>query len=224
MVALDNLVSLGQGRVGRLRLAFDRVTLAGAIALAAALLVLATIVLNGLTDNAFRLGSQMGWRFTTIIFFAVLAACPAGRLAARILPAARILEERTPELIWGFCASYGIYLLAVLLPNAIHLSGGALLFVLFGAMVTGVMALTATPLHLSHTGTELIAGRVRRTLLGTATIYFWMCYALLALERISGPHRPDTFYSISLLLMITGLLLRFADRWAGPAAENSETA
>jgi hypothetical protein len=219
MVVLDTLATVRQGRIARLRPSFDRFTLTGAIALAAALLVLGTIVRNGLTDNAFRLGSQAGWRFTNIVFFAVLAACPAGRLAARIRPAARVLEDRTPDLIWGFCASYGIYLLAVLLPNAIRLSGGALLFVLFGAMVTAVMALAAAPLRLSHRGTELIAGKVRRALLGTAMIYFWLCYALLALERISGPHRPDTFYSVSLLLMIGGLLLRFADRWAGPPAE-----
>jgi hypothetical protein len=219
MVVLDTLATVGQGRIARLRLGFDRFTLTGTIALAAALLVLGTIVFNGLTDNAFRLGSQVGWRFTTIVFFTVLAACPVGRLAGRILPAARVLEDRTPDLIWGFCASYGIYLLAVLLPNAIRLSGGALLFVLFGAMVTAVMALTAAPLRLSHGGTELIAAKIRRTLLGTAMIYFWMCYALMALERISGPHRADTFYGISLLLMILGLLLRFADRWVGPAQE-----
>jgi SAM-dependent methyltransferase len=31
--------------------------------------------------------------------------------------------------------------------------------------------------------------------------------------RISGPHRPDAFYDISLSLMLVGLLARYADRW-----------
>jgi len=50
-------------------------------------------------------------------------------------------------------------------------------------------------------------------LLGGATIYFWLSYCLMALARISGPHRPDAFYGISLCLMVTGLLVRYADRW-----------
>jgi hypothetical protein len=54
---------------------------------------------------------------------------------------------------------------------------------------------------------------VRKVLLGTAAIYFWLCYSLMALARISGPHRPDAFYDVSLSLMIVALLIRYADRW-----------
>ena len=50
-------------------------------------------------------------------------------------------------------------------------------------------------------------------MLGTSAIYFWLCYSLMALARISGPHRPDIFYDISITLMILALLLRYADRW-----------
>jgi hypothetical protein len=44
-------------------------------------------------------------------------------------------------------------------------------------------------------------------------MYFWLCYALMALARISGPHRPDAYYGISLCLMVAALLLRYADHW-----------
>jgi len=245
-LSADDLAVLGRRRISRFRLALDRFalpprkllrmlpgrpvlvhfTLAGWIALAAALLVAGTIAVNGFSGNALRLGSQMGWRFANLVFFAVLAAAPVGRLAGRYWPAARALEARCPNLIWGFCASYGVYLLAVLVPNSVRLSGGALLFVLFGAGVIAVMAVAAAPLRLIHgtaplIGTPpLIGTKVRRTLLGTALIYFWLCYCLMALEYISGPHRPSSYYSFSLLLMILALLLRFADRWAAPADDD----
>lgn len=246
MVAFDNLAALGQRRIARLRLAFGQLalprfavpralpsssvsdgtawvlsvlkwfTLPGWIALAAVLLVMGTIALHGFSGNAWRLGSRMGWRFASLVFFAALAGAPVGRLAGRFWPGARVLEDRSPELIWGFCASYGVYLLAVLVPNGVHLAGGALLFVLFGAGVTAVMAAAAAPLRLIHGAAPLIEDKVRRALLGTAMTYFWLAYCLLALARIAGPHRPGYFHGTSLLLMILALLLRFAGRWAAP--------
>ena len=56
----------------------------------------------------------------------------------------------------------------------------------------------------------------RSLLLGTAAGYFWLCYSLMGLARIYGPNQPDAFYGISLCLMLTGLLVRFADRWFSP--------
>ena len=48
-----------------------------------------------------------------------------------------------------------------------------------------------------------------------AASFFWLTYALTGLAHLSGPHRPDGFYGLSLSLMILALLLRFADRlWA----------
>jgi hypothetical protein len=202
------------------RFTLARFTLAGWIALAAAVLVAGTIAVNGFSGNALRLGSQTGWRFAGLVFFAVLVAAPAGQLAGRYWPAARRLESCAPQLIWGFCASYGIYLLAILVPNGVHLSTGALLFVLFGAGVISVMAATAAPLYLIYGGAPLIGTKVRRTLLGTALVYFWLCYSLMALEHIGGPHRPGGYYDFSLLLMIFALLLRFAGRWAAPAHDD----
>ena len=41
-----------------------------------------------------------------------------------------------------------------------------------------------------------------------------MCYSLMALAHLSGPHRPDGFYGFSLMLMIAALLMRFGERLA----------
>jgi hypothetical protein len=75
-----------------------------------------------------------------------------------------------------------------------------------------VLAAMAAPLTRAN-GKPIIPEKIRRVFLGTAVIYFWLTYSLMALARISGPHRPDGFYGLSLCLMVAGLLARYADRW-----------
>jgi len=210
MVALDNNAIFGSGKVPRLRVTLA--PLVSGIALVTIALVLGAILVRGFAENGFRLGSQLAWRYTFFIFFAAMVAEPAGRLAARLFSGFTWPESLGRKLIWGFCASYGVYLLSVFLPHVIRLSGGATLMVMFGGTVALVMALTAGPLKRLG-GKPLIGERTRRAMLGMAFIYFWSCYSLMALARISGPHRPDAFYDISLSLMLIALLVRFADRW-----------
>ena len=210
MVALDNNAIFGSGKVPRLRVTLA--PLVSGIALVTIGLVLGAILVRGFAENGFRLGSQLAWRYTFFIFFAAMVAEPAGRLAARLFSGFTWPESLGRKLIWGFCASYGVYLLSVFLPHVIRLSGGATLMVMFGGTVALVMALTAGPLKRLG-GKPLIGERTRRAMLGMAFIYFWSCYSLMALARISGPHRPDAFYDISLSLMLIALLVRFADRW-----------
>lgn len=210
MVALDNNAIFGSARVRRLR--FTLAPLVGAIALVAVALVLGAIIARGFAENGFRLGSQLAWRYTFFVFFAALVAPASCRLANRFFPAFSCPESLARKLIWGFCASYGVYLLSVFLPHVIRLSAGATLMVLFGGTVATGMALTAAPLK--RLGDRPLIGEMtRRAILGTATVYFWSCYSLMALARISGPHRPDAFYDISLLLMMGALLICYADRW-----------
>jgi hypothetical protein len=211
MVALDNTAIFGLAKIPRLKSALS--PLVGGIAFLAVALVFGAIVARGFAENGFRLGSQFAWRYASLVFFAVLVAGPLCRLAALVFPRFTPPESLSRKLVWGFCASYGVYLLSVFLPNVIQPSAGATLMVLFGATVALVMAVTAAPLvRLGRP--PVVPGKIRRVLLGTATIYFWMCYALMALARISGPHRPDAFYGISLCLMVVGLLVRYADHWA----------
>ena len=216
MVALDN--SAFFDRVPRLKLNLG--PLVGAIALTAAVLVVGAILLRGFSENGFRLGSQLAWRYSSFVFFAALVVGPTCRIAARFVPDLTPPESLSRKLVWGFCASYGIYLLSVFLPNVIRLSAGATLMVLFGGGVSLVMALSAGPLL---GGRAIIPVKIRRVLLAIAASYFWLCYSLMALARISGPHRPDAYYGISLCLMVVGLLARYADRWVSlKSAEGGE--
>ena len=221
MVALDNHAFSGPGRGLKLTLG----PLVGAIAILAVLLVLGAILARGFSENGFRLGSQLAWRYASFVFVAALAMGPLCRITAHFFPIFTPPESLSRKLVWGFCAAYGIYLLSVFVPNVIHLSAGAMLMTVFGSTVVLVMAATAAPL-VRLGDAPILPDKVRKVLLGTSAIYFWLCYSLMALARISGPHRPDSFYDISLSLMIVALLLRYADRWlahrnAAPAAVTS---
>jgi hypothetical protein len=220
MVALDNQAFFGR-RVPRLKLTLG--PLVGGIALGAAMLVVGAIVMRGFAGNGFRLGSQLAWRYASFIFFLALTAGPLCRIAARLFPRLIIPESLSRRLVWGFCLSYGIYLASVFVPNVIRPSAGAALMVMFGGGVVLVMAITVTPLvRLGQP--PIIPAKIRRVLLGVSAAYFWLCYSLMALARISGPHRPDDYYGISLCLMVVGLLARYADRWVVPQEEASEKA
>jgi hypothetical protein len=211
MVALENTALFGHGKVPRLKLSLG--PLVGSIAAVAVALVLGAVLSHGFGENGFRLGSQLAWRYTSFVFFAALVAGPACRIAARFFSGLTPPASLSRKLVWGFCASYGVYLLSVFLPNVIRLSAGATLMVLFGGGIALVMAVTAAPLK--RLGDKvIIPEKIRRVLLGAAAGYFWLCYCVMALARISGPHRPDAFYGISLCLMVAGLLARYADRWA----------
>jgi len=212
MVALDNQAFFGS-RVPRFKLTLG--PLVGGIGLGSLLLVAGAIALRGFAENGFRLGSQLGWRYASFIFFLALVAGPLCRTVARFFPGLPVPESLSRKLVWGFCLSYGIYLLSVFVPNVIRPSAGAALMVLFGGGAVLVMAVTAAPL--ARLGrAPIIADKTRRVLLSLSAIYFWLCYSLMALARIAGPHRPDDYYGLSLCLMVVGLLARYADRWLVP--------
>jgi len=210
MVALENQDIFGT-RAPRFKVTLG--PLVASIALGSVLLVIGAILMRGFAENGFRLGSQLAWRYASFIFFLALAAGPVCRMAARLFPRFSPPESLGRRLVWGFCASYAIYLLSVFVPNVVRPSAGAALMVLFGGMVVMVMVVTAGPL--ARLGQPaIIPDNIRRVLLGISTIYFWLCYSLMALARISGPHRPDDYYGISLCLMVAGLLARYGDCWA----------
>ncbi len=204
MVAVDDSALFGRRLAPRLD------PLVAGIPTVAIALVLGAILARDFSENGFRLGSQFAWRYASLVFFAALVAEPACRMASHFFAHFQTPEKIGPRLIWGFCASYGVYLLSIFLPNALHPSLGATMMVLFGGGVVLVMALTAVPLRGLH---GIRWEKARRALSGTAMVYFWLCYCVMALARISGPHRPDAFYDISLSLMLVGLLVRYANRW-----------
>lgn len=207
MVALDNQHNGIPHHNSRPRA--PRLGLPAMMAMAAAIAVSGGILAHGFTDNGFRLGSQLGWRFACLVLFAALVAGPLARLLAGTRFA--FAEGKwVRDLVWSFAAAYAVYLVSLLVPNSLGregLSPGLMVFAIMGGGVAAVMALMADP-----RARRVMGEPARRTLLGVAGIYFWLCYCLMALSHLSGPHRPDAFFGFSLCLMIAALLVRFAGR------------
>jgi hypothetical protein len=219
VVAIEQSVALSE--VGRFHV--PRLRGWALIAVSAALIGGCGFAARGFGDNGLRLGSELVWRFACFIYFAAVIAGPL----ARLIPSQtlrRICEQRH-QLVWGFCASFGIYLASVQVPSSFTLPGfkgdgasaGTTVFVAFGAALILVIAFAA-----SRRASVFLGERARGAMLGVGMAFFWLAYALTGLAHISGPHRPDAFYGISLNLMVIALLLRFADRFAAKIRARNE--
>jgi hypothetical protein len=189
-----------------------KVPLAGIVAAMAALMGLAAMAMHGFDDRGLRLASELDWRFASFIFFAAAIVGPVCRmLPLAICKQSAVLRRQT---IWAFCASYGVFLAMTLLPNSLggvmhtDLTAGMTIFSIFGGFIVAVLAYAT-----GRDAAALVGEPARQALLTVAGGFFWLTYALTGLAHLSGPHRPDAFYGISLSLMIFALLLRFADRF-----------
>jgi len=178
----------------------------GMIAVAATLISFGAVMEHGFDDNGFRLGSELAWRFAILVYFAAIVAGPVTRLVPRQRLQRLIPEPR--QLLWGFCASFGIFLVSLLVsPTAFgHEGFGTAVFVLFASGLTMVIAYAASP-QLN------LAERSRRAILGAGLSYFWFAYTLNGLTHLFTHFRPDAFYGVSLALLVVALALRFADRF-----------
>src|SRR5689334_7628563 len=123
MVALDNTALLGPIRVPRLRNFLT--PLVAAIAFGCAGVVIWGLASRDFSDNGFRLASQLAWRYAFFVFFLSLVGGPACRITAHFASDFKAPADLSRRLVWGFCASYGIYLLSVFLPHVISPSAGA---------------------------------------------------------------------------------------------------
>lgn len=205
--------SLSHGAIFAGGFSLFRVPVWGMIGGAAALISLFGFASHGFDENGLRLGNQLAWRFACLVFFAVIVAGPVGRL----VPSERLRRacRQRHQLVWGFCASFGVFLASLIVPNTFTppsldhqgLTFSMALFAGLGAVLIMVVAYAASP-------QRNLAEQSRRAILGVGLIYFWLAYTLTALSHLSGPHRPDAFFGASLILMLIALLLRFADNLA----------
>jgi hypothetical protein len=214
MVALDNSGVFDSSRQGLRKFRLPHFSMAHAIALLAACLASAVFIAHGFSDDGLRLATQTVWRFNLLTFFVALLAGPIGRLVPRL----QRVAGASRDLLQGFCGGMAVYFALILFPGLVTVpdgirhegvTPGMTIFIILTGTVTLVMASAASRRLCAAVGEKACA-----TMLGLSAIYFWLCYSLIGLAHISGPHRPDGFYELSVILMILGLLARFAERFA----------
>src|SRR5215471_19274648 len=139
MIALDRPAFLGRLPHPKA----DLGPLVGGIVLAAVLLAAGPILFHDFSENGFRQASRLAWRFASLIFFVALVAGPLCRVIAHFVSHLSPPETLSRRLVWGFAASYGVYLLSVFVPHVLQLSDGATLMVFLGGGLALVMPMAA---------------------------------------------------------------------------------
>ncbi len=204
MIALENTLAAPQLRN-------DATPHAGQIVLfsvlISALIAAASLTLGAGDGSLWPLAAEMVSRFSLLIFVAAMIVEPV----ARLIPSAATRAaggERT-SLILGFLAASAISLACVAAPSQL---GGepmtlpAIAYCLLTGAILVVMLFSAHPATIRFLGAP-----AWRSLQRIATAYFWLAFALTGISHLIGPHRPDSWHGVSLLLLLAALLVRFAD-------------
>lgn len=170
----------------------------------AILLSLAAFLLHGGGPNGARFANNLMLFCSSLVFAAYYVAAPLSRL----VPATGAFGTWRFSIAYGFTGMIGVFLVSVLAPNYEANGGVSLPTLAFAAvtvLVAGAFVISAGDWRATHSATM-------RSLQSLSSGYFWMVFALMDLDRMQGPHRPDPIpYSISLLLLVLALLVRFAD-------------
>lgn len=179
------------------------------IAAIALMLAASGLVTYGFDTRGLGAAALVAKRFACVVFFAALVLGPLGRLFAA--GAFRALVALRHDILRGFCASYALYIgfdLAPALWAAQRPAPDMVVFTAFSIVALALMAAASTNGFRKYLGKS-----AQHAVLRVTAIYFWLCFVLPVLARIDGPHRPDAYYGLCMLLMIGAVLLRFADSY-----------
>jgi hypothetical protein len=175
--------------------------LAGAIL--AILLSVGGFLLHGGGPNGVRFADNLMLFSSSLVFVFYYAAVPVSRL----VPAAEVLGAYRFSIAYGFVGMVLVFLVSLLAPDyaAARIPLPTLGFAALTVLVAVAFLIGAGSKQARNSATL-------RTLQSLSSGYFWMVFAVMDLDRMQGPHRPDPIpYGLSLLLLVAVLLVRFAD-------------
>jgi len=171
-------------------------------------LVAAAALTVGATDGSgWALAAEMVSRLSLLIFVAAMMVEPV----ARLIPsrATRAAARERHSLILGFAAAAAMSLICTVAPSRL---GGEPLTVPTIAYCVLTAGILVVMLFSGHPATMRFLGAPAwRSLQRISTAYFWLAFALTGVSHLIGPHRPDSWHGFSLLLLVSALLIRFAD-------------
>lgn len=171
-----------------------------------------------LAAGAMFLGQGAGWRdaaemtfrLSVLLFVAAMVVEPLARLIPA-MPMRAIARERG-SLILAFAMAAIVSLACILAPAYLgveKMSAPTIFYTGLTAAILIVMLFSAHPATIRFLGAP-----AWRTMQRIATAYFWLVFTLTGIDHIVGPHRPDAWYGLSLLLLTGALMIRFIDAFA----------
>ena len=170
----------------------------------AILLSLSGFLLHGGGPNGARFANNLMLFSSSLVFAVYYVAGPLSRL----VPATQSLGALRFSIAYGFVGMVAIFLVSILAPDYEARGAMALPTMSFAALT----ALVAVAFLASAGSKRAVNSATLRSLQSLTSGYFWMVFAVMDLDRMQGPHRPDPIpYGLSLLLLVAALLVRFAD-------------
>ena len=172
----------------------------------AVILSAAGFLLHGGGPNGARFAANLVLFSASLVFAVYYVAAPLSRLVPVI--ATQALGAERFALAYAVAGTMAIFLLSLLTPDLAAGNRVPLPTLAYAALTAVVVAV-----FLMSAGSKRASARATmRSLQSLSSGYFWLVFALTDLDRMVGPHRPDgNFYGLSLLLLVTALLVRFAD-------------
>jgi hypothetical protein len=177
-------------------------TLLGSVALAAG-----TLLFEARSSFAWRDAAENVSRLSLLVFVAAMVVEPL----SRIFPSQAILAlgRERGSFTLAFVMVCIVSLACDLAPSQLGDGKMALPAFAYAMLTAGILVVM---LFSAHPATKkILGGPAWRTMQRIATTYFWLVFALTALDHIVGPNVTDRWWGISLLLLITAVLIRFTD-------------
>jgi hypothetical protein len=184
-----------------------KTTLALAGTALALVVAIVAFLVHGRDANAMRFAAQTVFRASTVPFLLFYLATPLGHL----LPSrpTLILARERVGLALAFAGMYAVFLGCAVAPDyfaGAHVPLPTLAFAAFSAVILAVVLAGERAAHAAASWRPAL-----RTMEIIGVAYFWAAYGVNDLDHLSGPHRPDGYYGISLTILVLALFVRFAD-------------
>ncbi len=182
-------------------------TLVASGCIVAVSVALFAFLLRGGGMNGAHYAAELVQRIAALVFVVAFVAGPLARLYPTPLTTTLGREQR--GLMLAFAAVYGVFMASLVAP---YLLSGTPLPVATAALCAFSGFILAVLLACTYDVSGRFLGpQACRGLQTLAGGYFWLAFALGDLDRLAGPHRPDSYYGLALFLLIAALLVRFAD-------------
>lgn len=179
---------------------------AGALVLASSLAVgIATLFLHGADGRAWFAATENVSRFSAMVFLVLFAGEPIAYFLPSTTPLSR--ERNRKAIDAAFLCAYATYLAFLVARLTFAPSASAI----ETAILCTAASVAPVALAWSSAGGKTAQRGIARSAVRTAAIvWFWLVFVAGDIDHLYGPHRPDRYFGISLLLLTGALLLRFA--------------
>jgi hypothetical protein len=165
---------------------------------------LVTLSVRGGNESAWYAAAENVSRFSALVFLGFFVS---GSLSYFVPSAwSRAMGNAEETLLLAFVGAYATYLAFIVARvwfTDTRTPLETITFCVFAAIVPALLALTAHrqgERQLDDTGW----GILRRA----GIIYFWLVFAIGGFGHFYGPHRPDPYFGVSVLLLTGGLFMR----------------